>query len=100
MIISIRAKTAVRGIIKRRTRDTVRYHVQIGTVTNMERQHPLIEAMRLRDKARRSKAHPKVLANLNKMVSERARKSSRILRKSKAIRESMDNGEKLDGSKI
>ncbi len=44
-------------------------------------EHPLIEAIKLRDKAKKNKAHPKLIGNLEKRIKDEAKASMKILEK-------------------
>lgn len=66
---------------------------------NSGKEHPLIEAIDLKDKAIREGAHPKVVERLERIINERALHARQILSRSETgrkILESADNGTELE----
>lgn len=46
-----------------------------------KKEHPLIEALRFKKKARKSKAHPKIVESIQRRIEKEAQKSLGILEK-------------------
>ena len=65
-----------------------------------EQEHPLITAIRLKKKAIRNKAHPKVIANLERIIAERSKKSMDIMRKSAFVSDILDGKVEVVNKKI
>ncbi len=55
-----------------------------------EQEHPLITAIRLKNKAIRNKAHPTIIANLQRIITERTERSLEIMRKSSYVSKILD----------
>ena len=61
----------------------------------MERQHPLIEAIRLRNRAKRQRVHPKIMERLENRIIYESKKSLNIMSKSSVISKII-KGEDID----
>ena len=56
----------------------------------MSKEHPLVEAVRLKQKAKRAKAHPRIIENIQKRITEITKTTMNTMRKSEYISSVLD----------
>lgn len=56
-----------------------------------EKEHPLVVAIKLKQKAKRANAHPKIINRIQRRITEETKKTINIMRKSSFISSILDS---------